>query len=56
MSIEPPKITLTPEQFTNFAAGFYEALLLISGTTGEILGGNRGAAKLLGTSSWDGKY
>ncbi len=56
MSIEPPKITLTPEQFTIFAAGFSEALLLISGTTGEILAGNRGAAKLLGTSSWDGKY
>ncbi len=56
MSIEPPKITLTPEQFTIFAAGFSEALLLISGTTGEILAGNRGASKLLGTTSWSGKY
>ncbi|HIE01395.1 MAG TPA: hypothetical protein EYP59_14070 [Thiotrichaceae bacterium] len=56
MSIDPPKITLTPEQFTIFAAGFSEALLLISGTTGEILAGNRGASKLLGTTSWSGKY
>jgi len=56
MSIEPPKITLTPEQFTIFAAGFSEALLLISGTTGEILSGNRGASKLLGITSWSGKY
>lgn len=56
MSIDTTEITLTPEYFTILATGFSEALLLISGTTGEILSGNRGAAKLLGTSSWDGKY